>query len=228
MLLDFARQKATPVFRRSACPCCRMELIAKCGSLKRWHWAHVSKIDCDYWSEGLSAWHLAWQDRVKESCQEVVIRGEHRADICLSTGQVIELQHSPISPEDIEERERFYGNMLWIFDAEPFKHNLFLREKLSKHNNLYYTFRWKRPRHSILSCQKFPIYFDMGMLEEFADTPQILEVKKFNSSEYDGNWGSHTVWYGWGYLLERNEHFYRYLFANDYQPPLPYSVPAVA
>ena len=228
MQLDAARQHATKTFRRSACPVCHMEVIAKCGSLKRWHWAHVSRIDCDHWSEGLSAWHLAWQDRVKESCQEVVIRGEHRADICLSTGQVIELQHSPISPEEIAEREQFYGNMLWIFDAQPFVHNLLFKEKVNKYDEVYYTFRWKHPRQSIISCQKLPIYFDVGIVEGFATMPSLFKLRKFYSYENEGDWGPYTTWYGSGEFLEKNDSLYRYLFGNDYQPSISHSIPAVA
>ena len=68
-----------------------MEVLAKCGRINRWHWAHRSKIDCDAWAEGMSEWHLGWQDLVEERCQEVVIRGEHRADIQLSSGLVMGL-----------------------------------------------------------------------------------------------------------------------------------------
>jgi hypothetical protein len=46
--------------------------------------------------------------------------GPHRADVVTASGGVVELQHSPISPEVIAEREAFYGErMAWIFDATP-------------------------------------------------------------------------------------------------------------
>lgn len=41
----------------------------------------------------------------------------HIADI-LVDGTVIEIQHSPISKEEIRERETFYEKMIWIFDVK--------------------------------------------------------------------------------------------------------------
>ena len=209
MLLDLARTRSHPG-ERSACPCCYGLLIAKCGSINIWHWAHESLTDCDHWSEGISEWHLAWQLLVKESCREVVI-GEHRADIRLRTGQIIELQHSSISADEVEERELFYERMIWIFDADEFKHNLMLREKISKYGKLYYTFHWKRPRKSILACQIFPLYFDLGI-------QGVLQVKKFMGHEGTGAWGGYTSWGGWGYLLKKDFYLYNHLFGLDYEP----------
>ena len=42
--------------------------------------------------------------------------GEHRADIRTPRG-MIELQHSPIAPEEIREREALYGRMIWLLDG---------------------------------------------------------------------------------------------------------------
>lgn len=80
------------------------------------HWAHESQDDCDPWSEHVGPWHLSWQDPVQDQFVEVTI-GPHRADIRNAEGAVIELQHSSISPEDIAQREEFYGDMVWVFDA---------------------------------------------------------------------------------------------------------------
>ena len=209
MLLDLARTRSHPG-ERSACPCCYGLLIAKCGSINIWHWAHESLIDCDHWSEGLSPWHLAWQSKVKESCREIVI-GEHRADIQLRTGRVIELQHSSISSEDIQEREAFYDSMTWIFDALDFQDNLTLKEKISRTSgNRYVTFRWKRPRKSILSCTCFPLYFDLGTW--------VLQVQAFRAYENEGKWGTYTTWTGWGYERPKDFYLYNHLFGLDYEP----------
>jgi hypothetical protein len=62
----------------------------------------------------MTAWHLGWQERFPEHMREVTI-GPHRADVKTSKC-VIEFQHSPISVEDIQAREAFYGNMVWVFD----------------------------------------------------------------------------------------------------------------
>lgn len=102
---------------RGTCPGCGEEVIAKCGSIKVWHWAHLNK-DCDPWSEPESVWHLSWKQRAPLDRQEVVIKRNdvtHRADVVAKNGAVLELQASPISAEDILERERFYCHMAWLF-----------------------------------------------------------------------------------------------------------------
>ena len=98
------------------CPGCRAVLVAKCGAINAWHWAHLSVADCDRWSEPTGPWHLSWQNAVDPSCVESP-RGEHRADIVGNGGAIIELQHSAISADEIRAREEFYGDMVWLFDA---------------------------------------------------------------------------------------------------------------
>ena len=108
--------------QRAVCPCCGLEVIGRFSSenLITPNWAHPNDSDCDPWSEGETPWHLGWKSIVKpEQCEVTMKRdGEHhRADIEGDRGVVIELQHSPISPEVIREREVFYGRMIWVFDA---------------------------------------------------------------------------------------------------------------
>lgn len=205
MLFDNSRQKATPG-SKSICPCCRTGLIAKCGDTNVWHWAHESLIDCDPWYEGMSEWHLSWQGLVEEKCREVVI-GEHRADIKLSDGKVVEIQHSPITPEEVEERESFYGDMIWIVDAKDFQKNLRMTKKISQRGFPYYSFKWKRARKGIVSCQK-PVYFDFG--------ENVFQVNGFKSYTNEGNWGEYTSHYGWGYYHEKDMTLYWKLFGEDY------------
>ncbi|PZO47927.1 MAG: hypothetical protein DCF15_18445, partial [Phormidesmis priestleyi] len=61
---------------------------------------------------------------------------EHRADVRLDSGLVLELQHSSISAETIAEREQFYGFMVWLFDAQGFKKNLEIRTGYSAYTTL--------------------------------------------------------------------------------------------
>src|SRR5882724_3925211 len=98
------------------CPGCGAALVAKCGAINAWHWAHLSVADCDRWSEPTGPWHLSWQNAVDPRCVEMPC-GEHRADIVGNGGAVIELQHSAISADEIRAREEFYGDMVWLFDA---------------------------------------------------------------------------------------------------------------
>jgi hypothetical protein len=65
----------------------------------------------------MTAWHWGWQLAVPPERREVVME-PHRADMVTSSGGVVEVQHSAISPAVIAEREAFYGErMAWIFDA---------------------------------------------------------------------------------------------------------------
>jgi competence CoiA-like predicted nuclease len=106
------------------CPGCGEQLIPRCGNIRVWHWAHKSSHDCDTWHKPETEWHIGWKKLFgRENC-EVVIH-PHRADILGNMNVVIELQHSKISAEEIEERETFYKKMIWVVDASPFLENLF-------------------------------------------------------------------------------------------------------
>jgi len=133
--LDHAGQKinASPK-AHGVCPFCQEKVIAKCGEIKIWHWAHTAKTECDAWKEHETAWHLDWKAHFPARYTEVAIvrNGEkHIADVCLPGNFVIEFQHSPISVEQIRSRENFYQDMLWVFDVqEAFKdQRLFVYEK---------------------------------------------------------------------------------------------------
>lgn len=89
------------------------------------HWRHKGG-DCDPWSEPEGPWHIAWKGRFPEASREVELVDErsgerHRADVrCLwpsGEGVILELQHSPISSEEQEARDAFYGRhhrMFWL------------------------------------------------------------------------------------------------------------------
>lgn len=140
---------------RGTCPGCGAQMVAKCGAINIWHWAHESRQDCDPWWEPESEWHRWWKQLVSPDRCEVV-KGQHRADMIGAGGVVIELQHSSISPCEIAERERFYGHMIWVFDVRECYHNMSMRPKAT-----HWTFRWKHARKSIAACTK-PVYLDFG------------------------------------------------------------------
>ena len=150
---DCQKVRSTPG-ARAKCPACGNDVIAKCGSIKVWHWSHIS-ADCDPWSEPETEWHLGWKEEFPEECREVVI-GPHRADVCTSSGIVIEFQHSPISSSEITEREQFYGErMIWVVDASRFKENL---ESNFRQPD---TVKWINPRKSWFYSTR-PLFFDLG------------------------------------------------------------------
>ena len=123
--------------QRGNCPNCNSLVIGHKGKFKEKHWKHFKKQDCDSWIEPITEWHLSWQNNFPEEYREVIIEInniKHRADIRLEDGLVIEIQNSPIKPEEIEAREKFYGenNMIWILNGETLCKRSFLKYEIIK------------------------------------------------------------------------------------------------
>lgn len=103
------------------------KLVAKKGNIMVHHFAHYPGEKCDPWRQGMTNWHHQWQRIIKDKdCLEVVMKdadNHHIADIVsIRKDQkplVIEIQHSPIKADVIKERDKFYGNMIWLFDWTP-------------------------------------------------------------------------------------------------------------
>jgi len=167
---------------RAWCPICSTQVIGRCGTIVAHHWAHVGHAECDLWAERDSAWHRAWQQAVPPERREVVI-GQHRADIVGPDGIVVELQHSPISPAAIAEREALYQRMLWLFDAtDPYRRGrLDIRLRRGSSGMRYITFRWKHPRKSVAVCC-MPVLLDLG-------NGSLLLLRKIYISGMTGGWG---------------------------------------
>jgi competence protein CoiA len=162
---------------RAACPVCRTPVIGKCGHLITWHWAHEHLQDCDPWAEPDTEWHRQWEAEVPRANREVII-GCHRADIRTDQGVVVELQHSPISTEEIREREQFYGQrMLWVFDAVEAFHDGRLLPREQKYG---LSFRWMHPRKSVGACRR-PVLLDLG--------DQLIRLRKIDTAAPCGGWG---------------------------------------
>jgi len=164
------------------CPTCGQPVIAKCGPIVNWHWAHIRGEDCDTWSEPMSEWHLSWQAHAPAERREVVI-GNHRADIVGPDGSVIEVQRCSISSEDIADREAHYGLMMWIFDArEAYEDDrLNIRVKHDPSKPGYATFRWKHPRKSLAACRS-RVFLDLG-------DGRLLRLGRIYTGAPCGGWG---------------------------------------
>jgi hypothetical protein len=101
---------------RGYCPECGDAVIAKCGEIVIWHWAHIpGERRCALASETM--WHLEWKKfALDHGCQveKVVVPG-FRADIVTPAGKIIELQNQGLSPEDVRARENAYkGRLSWV------------------------------------------------------------------------------------------------------------------
>ncbi len=152
----------------AVCSYCESPVIAKCGSINIWHWAHKSLNDCDVWGEGETNWHLEWKSHFNQNQVEINIKKDnslHRADIVLNDGTIVELQHSFITPETISERESFYGNMIWIFDLSDCisttKPKRFCIHQKKGTYGRYYSFNWLYPKKHIFYAKQRKV-FDLG------------------------------------------------------------------
>jgi competence CoiA-like predicted nuclease len=126
------------------CPSCGSSLIPKCGQILCWHWSHKT-LDCDPWYEPESEWHRNWKNLFPDDWQEVTI-GNHRADVKTPHG-VVEFQASSISSTEVQEREDFYGKMIWVVKADTFN----LEARLSPNaKSFYYKSLDPRPKQDSL------------------------------------------------------------------------------
>jgi hypothetical protein len=119
-LVNEQRQEAQPHLS-GKCPTCGHPMVAKCGEVKIWHWAHQGSRPCDPWWENETEWHRAWKGQFPVNWQEVVHQAEngekHIADVKTDHGWVIEFQHSYIKPEERRSRDTFYPKLVWVVDG---------------------------------------------------------------------------------------------------------------
>ena len=119
-LVDEHRLEARPGLS-GKCPNCSSAMVAKCGSLRRWHWAHRGVLQCDHWWENETEWHRNWKNMFPTDWQEVIHRAEngdkHIADVKTAHGLVIEFQHSHLNPKERRSREAFYRSMIWVVNG---------------------------------------------------------------------------------------------------------------
>ncbi|MFN9112170.1 MAG: competence protein CoiA [Bacteroidota bacterium] len=173
------------------CPLCGGIVFSKCGEINIHHWAHKPKENCDKWAKNETEWHKSWKEIFGKDQSEVVMIKEnkrHIADVLTVTGVVIEFQNSNINSDEIEERNKFYGEkMLWVINlAEVDQRNFityfvndsdrqintyvgrcvfFYYEEYGKrwdaHNDKTIKFEWKYYRRT-WSYVKKNLFFDFG------------------------------------------------------------------
>lgn len=145
--------------REGYCPDCETAVIARCGDVVIWHWAHRAGQACDPWSESETAWHAEWKGRFPPECVEVAIRkdgGRHRADVRDPSSEVvIEFQHSSIGMADVAARESFYDRMIWVFDVREARAAERLR--VGKSGRFWWSYRRRT-----LDYVTRPLFLDAG------------------------------------------------------------------
>lgn len=133
------------------CPCCGSKMVLRMGDIRIHHFTHPSDSVCrDTWHYDMTEWHYEWQNRFPKEYQEIVKTKDgqkHRADVLIESEKVVfEFQHSPLSPDEFEDRNSFYNSLgykvIWIFDVEEQYQN----EQLENYRSDLWS--WKRPKRT--------------------------------------------------------------------------------
>lgn len=163
-------------------------MIPVCGEINTWHWRHVTKVECN--SKPETEWHRKLKNSAEHFNCEVEIRignGEHIADVVAShpkkrngykiKGNIIELQHSSITSEEVIDRCVFYLSngykTTWLFDlSEKYKAGHIELKKLNANGAYIFNQKWqKRVLNSLVSDMGFPafgrVYLDFGDIGYF-------------------------------------------------------------
>lgn len=145
----------------ATCEGCDEPVIAKLGEFVAHHWAHRPGADCARQSAPTSDWHLWWQQVVPPERREVTVgeNREHRADVILPGGAVMEVQHSGISMDDVRARVAFYEaatnrRVIWVVDCRDAD-----IEQAGPTWDRHWL--WKRPRPWVVNARG-RIYLDLG------------------------------------------------------------------
>jgi len=133
-LVNGVRSTAQPK-TQGICQFCGDTMIAKCGRKTISHWAHTPKRKCDPWWENETPWHRRWKSCFPEDWRERIhedptTKEKHIADVKTDTGRVLEFQNSPMPADELESREDFYGDMIWIVNGDRFRHNFHVLDAL--------------------------------------------------------------------------------------------------
>jgi len=190
-LVDGVRRVPTPG-AKGICTGCGEELVAKCGQVNAWHWAHLPASECPY-KDDHSVWKNVWKGFFPDEQVERWINGV-RVDIVGKGNIYIMLCDTSPSPEEAEKMEDLFGDKLaWILNGNGIlgQKGLSLRKKSGDFpNSNYRTFRWKHARRSLAFCTKGNIYIDL-------DNTHFFHFKKLYLDE--------APYGGWGYVMMPQE-----------------------
>lgn len=111
------RARATQGARGASCPSCGAPVIAKCGSVVTWHWAHEAHAECPW--AGETEWHREWKSDVADAHPAATVEfidGDHRADVLLD-GLAFEFQSKGLDGDDVLAREEHWGRVVWVVNT---------------------------------------------------------------------------------------------------------------
>jgi ssDNA-binding Zn-finger/Zn-ribbon topoisomerase 1 len=198
-IVDGNKTEASPK-AKGICPHCHSEMIAKCGRVNVWHWAHKGNPICDPWWENETEWHRDWKNQFPKEWQEIShidpASGEqHIADVKNPFGLVIEFQHSTMRPEERISRENFYKTMVWVVDGtrgelDENYFNMGLSGPIQRKPLSYQVTWWGRSRLLHNWCNsKVKVYIDFGKdvlwrLILFNETKKVAAVGPLPKSSF--------------------------------------------
>lgn len=145
-----------------------------------------------------SDWHAEWKSRFPEEWREIAV-GNHRADVRTESGIVLEFQNSPISLDEVREREAAYQDMIWVVNVSGLYYGLRILQKDGR-----LVFRWKYPRDLWWQASK-PVYLD----SDWKDCPKLSgNLVRILGRVPD------TTNFGWCELIEKDD-FIKAVTADD-------------
>lgn len=148
------------------CPHCGSEVRGHAGKIIVNHWHHVVK-DCDPWRKPETQWHLDWKGHFPKANQEVQYcdnKGEkHIADVKTPRNLVLEFQNSSISLDEIESRNNFYKDIIWIVNLKKQKNQFILEGQLPDAFSDYYERNILMP---ISEIRRSPIFDSMAVIQK--------------------------------------------------------------
>jgi len=221
------------------------KLIAKRGNILKHHFAFKNKDESnsnyDPWyaakkvEGGKTEWHSTWQSLSNPNKVEITMTQDgvkHIADMISKQDKVIEFQHSPLSQEEIQAREDFYQDMIWVMDARS---NFNIKLGTGKIVNNVHSFVAVK----FESCDWWgyttkPVYLDIGdgLIKVLLMTNRFmigifLQYKHFINSHIDDSGvviGANSKYYNLNinYLYSLNNHSIKFadnkfsVYGNNY------------
>lgn len=162
---------------RAKCPFCFETVVACTGLIVPHYWRHEAKSKSNCLAENYESeteWHFTFKGLFdKESVEVRIVKGgiARIADVSLPNGMVLEIQKSSITAEEIKKRNKFYKNIVWLFDGSG-------AAAAGRIDYGYGKYSWIDPiktvRYGGESGQ--PVFVDIGIDKEIGKTI-ILEIE---------------------------------------------------
>ena len=164
-LVDGELSSVKPGLTRARChdERCRWLMYAQHGHGKNQpHWSHFPDSPCaKYPQDGEKGeWHREVQSlfKMRGAADEVHMRSaddqrDHRADVVLPDGRIVEAQTKFLSTDEYASREATYGDMCWLYNAQDYA------AWFQAEDGDPARFIWGKPDRRFLTHRK-PVFFD--------------------------------------------------------------------